>query len=313
MKRILGTALAALLLATPLAASAQEIPSYAYAPQVAPADEQIRGRIASFDGAYTLTVNDERGFVDNVDLHDGTIINPTGLTLAPGMTVSILGYNDGSQFSANEIDTPYSYESGVPYYGGHRWDYYGPSTSLTFFFGNLGWWHGNAFQGGYSYNGGARHYDGVNVGNIVRDSYVAHNGGAYHASGKVAPRVNVSTVNRPVAPVQSQISQQRNYPNEPRQVVARQPVVQQPVVRQPAAIQPIVRQPVANQPIVRQPEANRPVLRLPVVNRPVVRQPAMRPPVVHQPAAPQVANRQAAPRESAPRAESNHDRGGRTH
>ena len=58
-------------------------------------DQQIRGRISSFDGGYNLTVADERGFTDNVQLHDGTIINPTGLTLAPGMVVSILGYNAG--------------------------------------------------------------------------------------------------------------------------------------------------------------------------------------------------------------------------
>jgi hypothetical protein len=288
MIRILGTALAALLLATPLAASAQEIPSYADAPQVAQADEQIRGRIASFDGAYNLTVNDERGFVDNVDLHDGTIINPTGLTLAPGMIVSILGYNDGSQFSANEIDTPYSYDSGVPYYAGHPWDYYGANINLTFFFGNLGWWHGNAFQGAYGYNGGARHYDNVNVSNIVRDSYVQHRGEAYRASGKVvAPRENVATSNRPVAPVQSQVTQQRNYGSEPRQAIARQPIAAQTVV------------------------ANRPVVRLPVPSQPVARPPVMRQPVVHQPTLSQVVNRQSSPRESAPRAQSSHDRGGR--
>ena len=233
MVRTLGTALAALLLATPLAASAQEVPSYAYAPQTASADEQIRGRIASFDGAYNLTVNDERGFVDNVDLHDGTIINPTGLTLAPGMIVSILGYTDGSQFSANEIDTPYTYESGVPYYGGHRWDDYGPSTSLTFFFGNLGWWHGNAFQGGFAYHGGARYYNNVNVSNIVRNTYAGHNGESYRGSGAVAAtRENKPAFNRSVPVAQPQV-RQRNYANEPGRSAASQPVVRQPIERRP--------------------------------------------------------------------------------
>ncbi len=41
-----------------------------------------------------------------MDLHQGTIINPTGLTLEPGMNVTIDGYADGSNFDAMEIDTP---------------------------------------------------------------------------------------------------------------------------------------------------------------------------------------------------------------
>jgi hypothetical protein len=69
------------------------------------------------------------------------VINPTGLTLAPGMVVSIDGYNAGGYFAANEVDTPYTYYEGVPYYYGHPWFYYGPSVSLGFFFGGGGW-HG---------------------------------------------------------------------------------------------------------------------------------------------------------------------------
>ena len=67
-----------------------------------------------------MYVRDVRGYVDNVTLHQGTIINPTGLTLAPGMVVSILGYNAGPFFAANEVDTPYTYTYGVPYYAGSR-------------------------------------------------------------------------------------------------------------------------------------------------------------------------------------------------
>jgi hypothetical protein len=138
IKQLLAAA-AALVLAAPLAASAQEVPSYAEVQ----GDQQIHGRITAFDGAYNLQVRDDNGYVDNVELHDGTIINPTGLTLAPGMIVSILGDGAGAAFDANEIDTPYVFESAVPYYGGHPWNYYGPSISLGFFFGNTGWWHGS--------------------------------------------------------------------------------------------------------------------------------------------------------------------------
>jgi len=61
------------------------------------------------------------------------------------MVVSIMGYNAGDYFAANEVDTPYQFYSGIPYYSGHPWNYYGPSISLGFFFGNPGWWHGGGF------------------------------------------------------------------------------------------------------------------------------------------------------------------------
>jgi hypothetical protein len=212
MNKILTAALAALFLATPIAAFAQDVPTYGAAvdqqqpppppdqqppppggdvpsyAEAPPQDEQIRGRIISFDGAYSLQVRDERGFVDNVQLHQGTIINPTGLTLAPGMIVSILGYNSGSYFAANEIDTPYTFDAGVPYYAGHPWDYYGPSISLGFFFGNLGWWHGDYFHGGFAYRGGARYYNNVNITNVYRSG-----GAPYAGGGHRTPRVGAGS------------------------------------------------------------------------------------------------------------------------
>jgi hypothetical protein len=173
-------ATAALTLAAPLSARAQDIPSYA---QQAP-DEQIRGYVESFDGGYNLAVRDERGFIDNVQLHDGTIINPTGVTLEPGMVVSIVGENDGDFLSANEIDTPYDVnadDGGIAYYDGRPWDYYiGPSFGLSFFFGNVGWWHGNDFHGGFHYNGGARIYNRVTIVNHVDNSYAGHGDGTIH-------------------------------------------------------------------------------------------------------------------------------------
>jgi hypothetical protein len=181
MIKPLLAALAALTFAVPVAALAQDVPSYAQGqPSYANGEENIHGRIVSFDGAYALQVRDEQGYIDNVQLHQGTIINPTGLTLEPGMVVSILGYNAGPYLAANEVDTPYTYYGGVPWYGGHPWNYYGPSISLGFFFGNAGWWHGGYFGGGYRYVGGARVYNNVRIRN-------AYQGGQFRGRNYVAP------------------------------------------------------------------------------------------------------------------------------
>ena len=144
-------------LLAPLAAVAQDVPSYADAQQGV---ERIQGRIASFDGQYDLRVRDERGFIDRVHIHPGTIINPTGITLAPGMVVSVIGENDGDYFSGDEIDTPYTIYGGVPYYQNHPWGYYGSGFALGFFFGSLGWWHGSYFSGyNYGWHNGYRYYN----------------------------------------------------------------------------------------------------------------------------------------------------------
>ena len=45
--------------------------------------------------AFSLRVRDDRGYVDLVQLHQGKIIDPTGIPLQPGMVVSISGYNAG--------------------------------------------------------------------------------------------------------------------------------------------------------------------------------------------------------------------------
>jgi hypothetical protein len=71
-------------------------------------EEQIRGTISAVTGKYTLQLRDSRGFMDNVTLHPGTIINPTGLKLLAGMPVTIAGHNAGASFTANEIDAPYT-------------------------------------------------------------------------------------------------------------------------------------------------------------------------------------------------------------
>jgi hypothetical protein len=103
--------------------------------------ETISGSITAVTGKYTLQVRDSRGFIDNVTLHQGTIINPRGLTLAPGMQVTISGSNAGSAFAANQIDAPYTVAL-VPGYG------YGPGFgALGFGFGGWGW--GARVRGGF--------------------------------------------------------------------------------------------------------------------------------------------------------------------
>jgi hypothetical protein len=114
----------------PLAASAQSL-SYATPPVAG--TEMIRGTIASVNSKYNISVHDERGFLDSVSLHDGTIINPTGLTLAPGQTVTIDGTANGQTFIANEIDTPYTYVADP--YGAYPYGYPNAAFGLGFGFG----------------------------------------------------------------------------------------------------------------------------------------------------------------------------------
>ena len=132
-KRLLGAVMAAALI-TPGIAMAQDV-SYADG-----GSQQIQGTVSSIDGTWNLTVDDSNGYTDNIALHQGTIINPTGLTLEPGMSVTIDGYADGQSFDAMEIDTPYQYDGPAPtavYYGGGAWypgyaQGWGPSFSLFF-------------------------------------------------------------------------------------------------------------------------------------------------------------------------------------
>jgi hypothetical protein len=141
--------------ALPMSALAQnsppgmtDAPSYSRPAPVIPGEDVIKGRVVSFDGGFNLQVNDEKGYVDNVRLHDGTIINPTGIRLAPGMAVTIHGVNRGNVLSANQIDTPYNsygsaYDYGYPYgvavypYPVYGYPFYGPSLSVGIGFGGF--------------------------------------------------------------------------------------------------------------------------------------------------------------------------------
>jgi hypothetical protein len=146
--QLLALALAIFGLVSPLTAQAQDPPSYAR-PEAGSTEQTIRGRIQSVDGAFHLTVADDRGFVDSVQLHQGTIINPTGLTLAPGINVTITGYNADSTFNANEINAPYHYTGAYP-----APVYYGPG----WWYPGFGYGYGPAFNLGLVFVGGGYTY-----------------------------------------------------------------------------------------------------------------------------------------------------------
>ena len=155
-RRFLIAVLAAAAVAFPASAFAQTdtppVPSFAR-PTYGSNEEVVRGVIASFDGGYNLQVRDERGYLDTVTLHQGTIINPTGLRLSPGMSVTVRGVNRGNALDANQIDTPYTSYAAVPvypypvapYYGypgyGYGYGYgYGPRFGIGIGFGpSYGW------------------------------------------------------------------------------------------------------------------------------------------------------------------------------
>jgi hypothetical protein len=82
-----------------------DAPTYAV-PANADANETVYGHITWFDGRFDLQIRDDRGFIDNVQLHQGTVIDPTGLTLRAGMPVQIRGRNRGSVLAAERIDSP---------------------------------------------------------------------------------------------------------------------------------------------------------------------------------------------------------------
>lgn len=135
------------LLSLPTVGLAQQsMPSYATTKV-----ETIKGTVSSFNGAYTMYVRDVRGYIDNVTLHQGTIINPTGIRLQPGYPVTISGRTNGSTFEADQIDTPYRMVSyGYPYYGyGYGYPYYPyPAYGLSLGFG-WGWGGGWGWRGGW--------------------------------------------------------------------------------------------------------------------------------------------------------------------
>jgi len=86
-------AMLTIALGSPFAASAQPFPN-----------ETIQGTVKQFDGGEHLYVDDVRGFTDDVALGEQTAVRPAGTQLAPGMSVTIHGYNAGHWFDATTID-----------------------------------------------------------------------------------------------------------------------------------------------------------------------------------------------------------------
>jgi hypothetical protein len=62
---------------------------------------EVRGTVTYFN-AFTMTVR-AAGEVVPVHLHQGTIINPTGLTLQPGMYIRVFGFWANGNFQADRI------------------------------------------------------------------------------------------------------------------------------------------------------------------------------------------------------------------
>jgi hypothetical protein len=160
MKHSIGTRLKAALLSAaaltafvlPATAQAQGIPSYAKGS--ASGDETIQGRIASVDSKDHITVHDERGFIDDVSLHNGTVINPTGLPLAAGQLVRIYGHAAGSTFAAVEIDTRYGDAANAPDYPYYPYAYY------PYPYWGYGWGWGWGIGVGFGFRGGGFGFHG---------------------------------------------------------------------------------------------------------------------------------------------------------
>jgi hypothetical protein len=128
---------AALLVAACLlpASAGAETPTYAR--PLPSGDQIVTGIIDDFSGKYGLTLRDDRGYLDNVRLHQGTVIEPTGTQLRAGMHVTLIGHPEGRVFVVDEVDVPQSeaappayvspfapYPDYVPYGYGYGSDYY---------------------------------------------------------------------------------------------------------------------------------------------------------------------------------------------
>lgn len=56
---------------------------------------RLRAIVTEFSGGYNMMVRVHENFI-HVNLHQGTIIHPTGLTLHRGMLVRVEGYYNGA-------------------------------------------------------------------------------------------------------------------------------------------------------------------------------------------------------------------------
>jgi hypothetical protein len=118
---ILAAATAASASAAPLAASAQVLPwpLNAVLPGWANGNWQYGANVPS--GGVVASVQGSSFTLQNgktVIMHPGTVINPTGTRLQPGMRVSLLGTPNGpGRFNANEVDVNGYAQGGYGAYG----------------------------------------------------------------------------------------------------------------------------------------------------------------------------------------------------
>jgi hypothetical protein len=104
MKRpFLGIALAlgVLAFAAPLVAQADPIVVAQQAGGPFVGTHELRGTVTYFN-AFTMDIR-SAGEVVPVHLHQGTIINPRGLTLEPGMYIRVFGFWANGNFEADRI------------------------------------------------------------------------------------------------------------------------------------------------------------------------------------------------------------------
>lgn len=65
-------------------------------------EHALRGTVTYFN-AFSMTVRADGRYIP-VALHQGTIINPTGTTLVPGMFINVFGYwQTNGKFHADQI------------------------------------------------------------------------------------------------------------------------------------------------------------------------------------------------------------------
>jgi hypothetical protein len=184
-------------LSLPRSAAADTVPTYASHNR---SGETVRGTIATLTGNGDLYLRDDRGFVDHVTLHQGTVIEPTGFELGSGDVVTISGQNAGSVLRADEIDAapsddasinasaPVDYDQGYavdayPDGGYYPYGYYGYPYGYDYGVGiYFGGGYGRGGYGGYhnhgGYNGHGYGGHGGYVGGYNRGGSYGHSGGS---------------------------------------------------------------------------------------------------------------------------------------
>ncbi len=92
--RLASLVAAATLAVVPLAAPAQPVNSPA---------ETIDGTIRSVQNANHISLNDDRGFIDDVTIRTNAGVAPSGLRLVPGQRVRLTGSADRGTFVAENV------------------------------------------------------------------------------------------------------------------------------------------------------------------------------------------------------------------